>query len=98
MRQWISDAAKCVDAGLRMTSQREAIAKALDQSAITLTRNFYIDAPTKSTPFHSQRYVERGVFERAGLVRKVDVGDGKSHYEIARTNTSILLIPKTANA
>ena len=77
---------KCIDAGLRMTSQREAIARALDQSfdhpdaELLYQRAHEID----STISFATIYRTLGVFERAGLVQKVDVGDGKSHYEIAR--------------
>ena len=77
---------KCIDAGLRMTSQREAIARALDQSfdhpdaELLYQRAHKID----STISFATIYRTLGVFERAGLVQKVDVGDGKSHYEIAR--------------
>ena len=77
---------KCIDAGLRMTSQREAIARALDQSSdhpdaeLLYQRAHKID----STISFATIYRTLGVFERAGLVQKVDVGDGKSHYEIAR--------------
>jgi Fur family ferric uptake transcriptional regulator len=77
---------KCIDAGLRMTSQRETIAMALDQSydhpdaELLYKRANEID----STISIATIYRTLGIFERAGLVQKVDVGDGKSHYEIAR--------------
>ena len=52
---------------------------------ITPTQNCCISEQSKSTqPSHLQLYIVRLEFERAGLVQKVDVGDGKSHYEIAR--------------
>ena len=77
---------KCINAGLRMTSQREAIAKAFDQyydhpdADLVYQRANEID----STISIATVYRTLGVFERAGLVQKVDVGDGKSHYEMAR--------------
>ena len=77
---------KCIDAGLRMTSQRESIAKALDQSydhpdaELLYKRANEID----STISIATIYRTLGVFERAGLVQKVDVGDGKAHYEVSR--------------
>ena len=76
---------KCIDAGLRMTSQRESIAEALDHSydhpdaELLYERANEID----STISIATLYRTLGVFERAGLVQKVDVVDGKSHYEIA---------------
>ena len=69
---------KCIDAGLRMTSQRETIAMALDQSydhpdaELLYKRANEID----STISIATIYRTLGVFERAGLVQKVDVGDG----------------------
>ena len=77
---------KCIDAGLRMTSQRESIAEALDQSydhpdaELLYKRANEID----STISIATIYRTLGVFERAGLVQKVDVGDGKAHYEVSR--------------
>ena len=77
---------KCIDAGLRMTSQREAIARALDQSFDHPDAELLYQRAHKIDPTISFATIYRtlGVFERAGLVQKVDVGDGKSHYEIAR--------------
>lgn len=77
---------KCIESGLRMTNQRASIAKALEQStdhpdADSLYRRAHAIDPTISI---ATVYRTLGIFEKAGLVQKVDVGDGKSHYEVAR--------------
>ena len=77
---------KCIQAGLRMTNQRASIVKVLEQStdhpdADLLYRRAHEIDPTISL---ATIYRTLGIFEKAGLVQKVDVGDGKSHYEVAR--------------
>ena len=77
---------KCIEAGLRMTNQRASIVKALEQSndhpdADLLHRRAHAIDSTISL---ATIYRTLGIFEKAGLVQKVDVGDGKSHYEVAR--------------
>ena len=77
---------KCIQAGLRMTNQRASIVKVLEQSTdhpdadLLYRRAHEID----STISLATIYRTLGIFEKAGLVQKVDVGDGKSHYEVAR--------------
>ena len=77
---------KCIQAGLRMTNQRASIVRVLEQSpdhpdADLLYRRAHDIDPTISL---ATIYRTLGIFEKAGLVQKVDVGDGKSHYEVAR--------------
>ena len=77
---------KCIQAGLRMTNQRASIVKVLEKSidhpdADILYRRAHEIDPTISL---ATIYRTLAIFEKAGLVQKVDVGDGKSHYEIAR--------------
>ncbi len=77
---------KCAEAGLRMTSQRVLIANTLEQSLDhpdadeIYRRSNAID----STISIATVYRTLGIFERAGLIQKVTVGDGRSHYEVAR--------------
>ena len=73
---------KCIQAGLRMTNQRASIVKVLEQSidhpdADILYRRAQEIDPTISL---ATIYRTLGIFEKAGLVQKVDVGDGKAHY------------------
>ena len=77
---------KCIEAGLRMTNQRTTIVKVLEQSTdhpdadLLYRRAHELD----STISIATIYRTLGIFEKAGLVQKVDIGDGKSHYEVAR--------------
>mgnify|MGYP001200931380 FL=1 len=77
---------KCIQAGLRMTNQRASIVKVLEQSIdhpdadILCRRVNEIDATISIATI----YRTLGIFEKAGLVQKVDVGDGKAHYEVSR--------------
>ena len=77
---------KGIQAGLRMTNQRASIVKVLEQSidhpdADILYRRAHEIDPTISL---ATIYRTLGIFEKAGLVQKVDVGDGKAHYEVSR--------------
>jgi len=77
---------KCVKAGLRMTNQRVSIATTLDESldhpdADEIYRRAHQLDPTISI---ATVYRTLGIFEKAGLIQKVTVGDGRSHYEVAR--------------
>ena len=77
---------KCIQAGLRMTNQRASIVKVLEQSidhpdADILYRRAHEIDPTISL---ATIYRTLGIFEKAGLVQKVDVGDGKAHCEVSR--------------
>ena len=88
---------KCIKAGLRMTNQRVSIATTLDESldhpdADEIYRRAHEIDPTISI---ATVYRTLGIFEKAGLIQKVTVGDGRSHYEVAAMITSIWLTLKT---
>ena len=77
---------KCIRAGLRMTNQRVSIATTLEESldhpdADEIYRSAHEADPTISI---ATVYRTLGIFEKAGLIEKVTVGDGRSHYEVAR--------------
>jgi len=79
---------QCVDAGLRMTSQRVLIAEALESSidhpdAEQLYRRVFDKDPSISV---ATVYRTLGIFEKAGLIHKVNVGDGRSRYEVMRND------------
>jgi Fur family ferric uptake transcriptional regulator len=77
---------KCMDAGMRMTAQRVLIADTLEQSIDHPdVDEIYKRAHEKdSTISIATVYRTLGIFEKAGLVHKVNVGDGRAHYEVAR--------------
>ena len=76
---------KCVKAGLRMTNQRVSIATTLDESldhpdADEIYRRAHEVDPTISI---ATVYRTLGIFEKAGLIQKVTVGDGRSELRTA---------------
>jgi Fur family ferric uptake transcriptional regulator len=77
---------KCIKAGLRMTNQRVLIANTLEQSLDHPDADGIYNRAHSVDPTISIATVYRtlGIFEKAGLVHKVAVGDGRSHYEVAR--------------
>ena len=77
---------KCIQAGLRMTSQRASIVKVLEQSIDHPDADILYRRANEIDPTISLATIYRtlGIFEKAGLVQKVDVGDGKAHYEVSR--------------
>lgn len=77
---------KCIEAGLRMTNQRTTIVRVFEQSADHPDADLLYRRAHELDPTISIATIYRtlGIFEKAGLVQKVDVGDGKSHYEVAR--------------
>ena len=64
---------------------------------ITLTRNFISTRQQNRLNYFIRNDISNTWgLERAGLVQKVDVGDGKSHYEIARDQHEHLVDTETA--
>lgn len=76
---------KCLEAGVRMTSQRRNIIELIDEAT---------DHPDVETIYRRAIAIDKtislatiyrtvGVLEQAGLIEKLDVGDGKARYELA---------------
>ena len=76
---------KCLEAGVRMTNQRRIIIELIDEAD---------DHPDVDTIYRRAIAIDKtislatiyrtvGVLEQAGLVEKLDVGDGKARYELA---------------
>lgn len=76
---------KCLEAGVRMTSQRRNIIELIDEAD---------DHPDVETIYRRAIAIDKtislatiyrtvGVLEQAGLIEKLDVGDGKARYELA---------------
>ena len=76
---------KCLEAGVRMTNQRRIIIELIDVSD---------DHPDVETIYRRAIAIDKtislatiyrtvGVLEQAGVVEKLDVGDGKARYELA---------------
>lgn len=76
---------KCLDAGVRMTNQRRIIIELIDEAddhpdVDTLYRRAIAVDQTISL---ATIYRTVGVLEQAGLIEKLEVGDGKARYEMA---------------
>jgi len=76
---------KCLEAGLRMTNQRRIIIELIDDAD---------DHPDVDTIYRraieldntislATIYRTVGVLEQAGIIDKLDVGDGKARYELS---------------
>jgi Fur family ferric uptake transcriptional regulator len=76
---------KCLEAGVRMTNQRRIIIELIDESD---------DHPDVETIYRRAIAVDKtislatiyrtvGVLEQAGVIEKLEVGDGKARYELA---------------
>jgi len=76
---------KCLEAGVRMTNQRRIIIELIDEAD---------DHPDVETIYRRAIAVDKtislatiyrtvGVLEQAGVVEKLEVGDGKARYELA---------------
>ncbi|MGC6485192.1 MAG: Fur family transcriptional regulator [Candidatus Puniceispirillales bacterium] len=76
---------KCLEAGVRMTSQRRNIIELIDEAD---------DHPDVETIYRRAIAIDKtislatiyrtvGVLEQAGVIEKLDVGDGKARYELA---------------
>lgn len=76
---------KCLEAGVRMTNQRRIIIELIDEAD---------DHPDVDTIYRRAIAIDKtislatiyrtvGVLEQAGVVEKLDVGDGKARYELA---------------
>ena len=76
---------KCLEAGVRMTNQRRIIIELIDDA------NDHPDADTiyrraidiDNTISLATIYRTVGVLEQAGIIDKLDVGDGKARYELS---------------
>lgn len=76
----------CAEKGLKMTEQRRVIARVLSEAADhpdveeVYRRASALDAAISlATVYRAMR-----MFEDAGVVERIDVGDGRAHYEEAR--------------
>lgn len=76
---------KCLEAGVRMTSQRRIIIELIDDAD---------DHPDVDTIYRRAIEIDHtislatiyrtvGVLEQAGIIDKLDVGDGKARYELS---------------
>jgi len=76
---------KCLEAGVRMTNQRRIIIELIDEAD---------DHPDVDTIYRRAIEVDKtislatiyrtvGVLEQAGIVDKLEVGDGKARYELS---------------
>ncbi|XDZ65824.1 Fur family transcriptional regulator [Alphaproteobacteria bacterium LSUCC0684] len=76
---------KCLEAGVRMTNQRRIIIELIDEAD---------DHPDVETIYRRAIAVDKtislatiyrtvGVLEQAGVIEKLEVGDGKARYELA---------------
>lgn len=76
---------RCEALGLRMTDQRRTIAQVLDSAADHPDVEELYARASASDPRISLATVYRTVklFEEAGLLEKVDFGDGRARYEDA---------------
>ena len=76
---------KCLEAGVRMTNQRRIIIELIDDSDdhpdvdTIYRRAIEID----NTISLATIYRTVGVLEQAGIIDKLDVGDGKARYELS---------------
>lgn len=76
---------RCLEAGVRMTNQRRTIIALIDEAD---------DHPDVDTIYQRAIEIDRtislatiyrtvGVLEQAGIIDKLEVGDGKARYELA---------------
>lgn len=76
---------KCQKAGLRMTSQRMVIAQLIEQSDdhpdadMLYRRAIEIDSSISLATI----YRTVAILEQAGVIEKLDIGDGRARYEAA---------------
>ena len=76
---------RCLEAGVRMTHQRRIIIELIDEAddhpdVDTIYRRAYEVDKTISL---ATIYRTVGVLEQAGIVDKLEVGDGKARYELS---------------
>jgi Fur family transcriptional regulator, ferric uptake regulator len=79
----------CEDAGLKMTVQRKVIAKVISESddhpdVEELHERVHLIDPTISL---ATVYRTINIFEITGLIKKLEIGDGKARYETSGPNT-----------
>lgn len=77
---------RCESSGLRMTEQRRVIAKVLDVSKDHPDVDIIYSRVSKIDDSISIATVYRTVkqFEEAGIINRVDFGDGRARYEDAK--------------
>ena len=87
-------AARCEETGLRMTAQRRIIAAILDMSSDHPDVEELHARAAARDPGISLATVYRTVktFEQAGILEKVDFGDGRARYEDAERDHNDHLI------
>ena len=76
---------RCVSAGLRMTEQRRVVARVLQQATDHPDVEQVYSRAVKYDPAISIATVYRTVklFEEAGILEKLEFGDGRARYEDA---------------
>jgi Fur family ferric uptake transcriptional regulator len=74
---------KCLDKGLKMTTQRRVIARVLSESDDHPDVEMLYHRAVEADPKISVATVYRTVklFEEAGIIERHDFGDGRSRYE-----------------
>lgn len=84
----------CADKGLKMTDQRRVIARVLSESEDHPdVEEVYRRASERDSAISlATVYRAMKMFEDAGIVERLDVGDGRAHYEEARDETHHHLI------
>lgn len=91
---------RCAEKGLKMTDQRRIIARVLSEAEDHPdVEEVYRRAAARDSAI-SLATVYRAVkmFEDVGIVERLDVGDGRAHYEEARAETHHHLIDVESGA
>ena len=88
---------RCLQSGIRMTSQRRLLANVLDDSDDHPDVDTIYQRCKTKDKFTSIASVYRtlSIFEESGLIEKLDVGDGKARFEIKRTDHDHLMDVET---
>ena len=84
---------KCLKAGLRMTSQRVIIVQEINSASDHPNVDTIYRRATEKDPSISLATVYRtvGLLDKAGIIEKLEIGDGSSRYEMAREHHDHLL-------
>ena len=84
---------KCLKAGMRMTSQRVIIVQEINSATDHPNVDTIYRRATEKDPSISLATVYRtvGLLDKAGIIEKLDIGDGSSRYEMARGHHDHLL-------
>jgi Fur family transcriptional regulator, ferric uptake regulator len=90
----------CAEKGLKMTDQRRVIARVLSESEdhpdveeVYRRASARDEAISLATVYRAMR-----MFEDAGIVERLDLGDGRAHYEEARAEQHHHLIDVESGA